>query len=37
MTGVLVRTGKFQEDHLRRSGVAPDFVLDSVASLGELF
>jgi phospholysine phosphohistidine inorganic pyrophosphate phosphatase len=37
MMGVLVRTGKFREDHLRRSGVAPDLILDSVASLGELF
>jgi HAD superfamily hydrolase (TIGR01458 family) len=36
MLGVLVRTGKFREDHLRRSGVVPDRVLDSVASLGEL-
>jgi HAD superfamily hydrolase (TIGR01458 family) len=36
MTGVLVRTGKFRDDDLRRSDVAPDFVLDSVARLGDV-
>lgn len=33
--GVLVRTGKFSEASLRQSGVEPDAVLDSVASLPE--
>jgi HAD superfamily hydrolase (TIGR01458 family) len=33
MHGVLVRTGKFREEWLARSGVEPDAVLDSVADL----
>lgn len=33
LRGVLVRTGKFSEDMLRRSGVDPDAVIDSVVDL----
>ena len=33
MRGVLVRTGKFREAWLERSGVKPDAVLDSIADL----
>ena len=33
LRGVLVRTGKFREDSLARSGVEPDAVLDSIADL----
>ncbi|HEX6965983.1 MAG TPA: TIGR01458 family HAD-type hydrolase [Gemmatimonadaceae bacterium] len=36
MRGVLVRTGKFQEDVLRRSAVHPDWIIDSVADVGTL-
>ena len=32
-TGILVRTGKFQETELERSLVRPDYVIDSVAAL----
>jgi HAD superfamily hydrolase (TIGR01458 family) len=35
MHGVLVRTGKFRDDWLERSGVQPDVILDSVADLPE--
>lgn len=35
MKGVLVRTGKFREDDVERSGVLPDLVIDSVADLAE--
>ena len=31
--GVLVKTGKYREEMFRRSGVKPDLVLDSIASL----
>ena len=31
--GILVRTGKFREEALARSGIAPDLVIDSVADL----
>jgi len=34
--GWLVRTGKFREDVLRRSGVVPDRVIDSAAELAAL-
>jgi HAD superfamily hydrolase (TIGR01458 family) len=33
MQGILVRTGKFREDLLARSGVIPDLIIDSVADL----
>lgn len=33
MMGVLVRTGKYQPDHASRSGITPDLILDSAASL----
>jgi HAD superfamily hydrolase (TIGR01458 family) len=33
---VLVRTGKFREDELRRARIAPDFVLESLAELPRL-
>jgi HAD superfamily hydrolase (TIGR01458 family) len=36
LTGVLVRTGKFREEDLERSGAAPDVVLGSIADLPEL-
>jgi phospholysine phosphohistidine inorganic pyrophosphate phosphatase len=36
LRGVLVRTGKFREDDLRRSGVRPDCILDSVADVADL-
>lgn len=36
MRGALVRTGKFREDVLRRSGVRPDWIIDSVADVGAL-
>ena len=34
--GVLVRTGKFRQDALQRSGVRPDHTLDSIAHVSEL-
>ncbi len=34
LPGWLVRTGKFRQDVLERSGVRPDRVLDSIADLG---
>jgi HAD superfamily hydrolase (TIGR01458 family) len=33
MAGVLVRTGKFRQADLDRSGIAPDAVIDSIAAL----
>jgi HAD superfamily hydrolase (TIGR01458 family) len=36
IAGVLVKTGKYREDLVRRSGVAPDAVIDSVAELRTL-
>lgn len=36
MKGVLVRTGKYREDLIARSGVVPDLVIDSIADLLEL-
>jgi HAD superfamily hydrolase (TIGR01458 family) len=33
MTGILVRTGKFRQADLDRSGVTPDAVIDSIAAL----
>ena len=33
MRGILVRTGKFREGDLERSGVRPDAVIASVADL----
>jgi HAD superfamily hydrolase (TIGR01458 family) len=36
MRAVLVRTGKFREEHLRRSAIEPDDVVDSVADLPSL-
>ena len=35
MHGLLVRTGKYRDEWLARSGVKPDAVLDSVADLPE--
>jgi ribonucleotide monophosphatase NagD (HAD superfamily) len=37
LRGVLVRTGKFREDGLARSGVEPDAVVDSIADVPEWF
>jgi len=34
--GILVRTGKFRQDAVDRSGVKPDLVIDSVADLGQM-
>ncbi|HUF13260.1 MAG TPA: TIGR01458 family HAD-type hydrolase [Longimicrobiales bacterium] len=36
LRGVLVRSGKFSEDALRRSGVRPDAVIDGIAALPAL-
>ena len=36
MRGVLVRTGKFRNDELARSGVRPDAVIDSAAALSSI-
>jgi len=33
MKGILVKTGKYRQDLAARSGVSPDLVLDSIASL----
>jgi HAD superfamily hydrolase (TIGR01458 family) len=33
LTGVLVRTGKFREDAVRRSGIAPTLTVDSIADV----
>jgi ribonucleotide monophosphatase NagD (HAD superfamily) len=33
MLGILVRTGKYRPEHVERSGVRPDCVLDSIADL----
>ena len=33
MAGILVRTGKYRELHVRDSGITPDLVLDSLADL----
>jgi len=33
MTGILVKTGKYREDIAERSGVRPDMVCASLASL----
>jgi len=35
--GILVRTGKFRDEALATSGVRPDLLIDSVASLPDLF
>jgi HAD superfamily hydrolase (TIGR01458 family) len=36
LRGVLVRTGKFREGDLLRSGLEPDGTIDSIAEVGEL-
>ncbi|MDK2863454.1 MAG: hypothetical protein PWQ46_1164 [Methanomicrobiaceae archaeon] len=33
MKGILVRTGKYREEAVRRSGITPDLVIDSLADL----
>ena len=33
MKGILVKTGKYREEFVAKSGVTPDAVIDSVASL----
>ena len=33
MAGILVRTGKYREDTLRRSSIVPDAVIDSIADI----
>lgn len=33
MAGILVRTGKYREAHVRASGIKPDLAIDSVADL----
>ncbi|HET7583841.1 MAG TPA: TIGR01458 family HAD-type hydrolase [Gemmatimonadaceae bacterium] len=35
LRGVLVRTGKYREEHVARSGVRPDAIINSVAELPE--
>ena len=37
MKSVLVKTGKFREDVLARSKIKPDFIINSIADLPELF
>lgn len=37
LRGILVRTGKFRQDDLSRSSVRPDRVIDSFASIADLF
>ena len=36
MRAALVKTGKFREDKLKASGIAPDYILNSVADLPEI-
>jgi HAD superfamily hydrolase (TIGR01458 family) len=36
LQAILVRTGKYREDEVRRSGIEPSAVLDSIADLPEL-
>lgn len=36
MTGILVRTGKFQNDHPQTSGIVPDRIIDSIADLPDI-
>jgi len=36
MKGILVRTGKFREDILKKSNVKPDYIIDSIAGLKNL-
>ncbi len=36
MKGILVRTGKYREDLVARSGVTPDMTIDSIADLPQL-
>jgi ribonucleotide monophosphatase NagD (HAD superfamily) len=36
LDGVLVRTGKFRDETLRASPIAPTLVIDSIAELSEL-
>jgi ribonucleotide monophosphatase NagD (HAD superfamily) len=35
MQGILVKTGKYRDDLAASSGVVPDLVLESLASLAE--
>jgi ribonucleotide monophosphatase NagD (HAD superfamily) len=35
MKGIQVRTGKYREEIVRRSGITPDLVIDSLADLPE--
>ena len=37
MGSILVKTGKFREDVLRRSKIKPDFIIDSIAQLPDFF
>ncbi|MHA1144183.1 MAG: TIGR01458 family HAD-type hydrolase [Candidatus Helarchaeota archaeon] len=36
LKGILVKTGKFREQVLIESGIEPDFIIDSIASLREI-
>ena len=36
MRGILVRTGKFREDTVTRSGVRPDCIIDSIARITDI-
>lgn len=36
MRGVLVRTGKFREEYLTKSGIRPDRVIDSIADIQQI-
>ena len=37
MKGVLVKTGKYRKDLVQQSGIIPDLIIDSIASIPELF
>ena len=36
MQSILVKTGKYSEESLKRSEITPDFIINSVADLPEL-
>ena len=36
MQSILVKTGKYREESLRRSEITPNFIINSVADLPEL-
>jgi ribonucleotide monophosphatase NagD (HAD superfamily) len=36
MRGVLVRTGKFREEIIRKAGIRPDLIINSIRDIGEV-